>query len=241
MHESREHLQKCFTAYINDVLKDVDTEEVILEPAFKKELLIVADFATRVRSAVMRDFKTNLVDFVPSAEMPMRVTSQLYTLSAAILLMKKHDLMQNKASSEYKPQIDDRDKTILYKTAFDSIPKTRRMALYSLAKYKKGVTTAGLATVLDLPTQSVQKYLQEVNALGICGRQKTRGPQGDTWTLRDQYRDIMLKLDDIQEVLDETLESDSIDATDVEGAWNMKDELPPFDFDEPKTISERLI
>lgn len=247
IHQSREHLQKCFTFYINLVLKDIDTQEVVLNPEIKRELLHVADFATRVRSAVLRDFKTNLVDFVPSAEMPMRVTNQLYTLSAALLVIKRHDKLQHAPIAGDVSEIDATDKGILYKTAFDSIPKTRRMALFALAKYKNGVTTAGLATLLDLPTPSVQKYLQEVNALGICTRKKTGGMQGDTWTLKEIYREIMLKLDDIKEVIDGTLESDSIDAEDIESTWagttKAQDTgLPPLDFDEPKfDIEERLL
>jgi len=241
IHESREHLQKCTTYYITHVLKDVDTEEVVLEEGFKTELLNVADFATRVRSAVLRDFKTNLVDFVPSAEMPMRVTNQLYTLSAALLLIKRHDKRQSPLTANAVVEIDEKDKEILYKTAFDSIPKTRRMALFALAKYRNGVTTAGLATLLDLPTPSVQKYLQEVNALGICTRKKTGGAQGDTWILKETYREIMLKLDDIKDVIDGTLESEMIEADSIEAAWKDPD-MPSLDggFDEPKIYNEKL-
>ena len=236
IHESREHLQKCTTFYIQHILKDIDNEDIVFTKEFKKELLLVADFATRARSAVLRDFKTNYVDFVPSPEMPMRVVSQLHTIAAALLVIKKHDKAQHSLPNKQPiPEIEEADKKILYKTAFDSIPKTRRMALFALAKYKGGVTTAGLATLLDLPTPSVQKYLQEVNALGICGRKKKGGAQGDVWTLREEFREIMVRLDDITEVFDATLESDALEAASVEDAWNNSN-LPSLDDDAP--ISE---
>ena len=47
-----------------------------------------------------------------------------------------------------------------------------------LAKYKGGISTAGLATVLGLQTAAIRKYLEQLNALGVCSRIKEGGTQG---------------------------------------------------------------
>ncbi len=195
--ELRDHLRKCFTAFINKILLKIYDGEITIEESMREDLLEVADFATRARSAVMTDFKTGAVDFVPVAEMPTRMTGQLYTLASAFIAI-------NKANPDLKPkheahngQLTKEETKLLFKTAFDSIPRTRRDALYPLAQYSQGVSTAGLATHLGLPSESVRKYLSQVNALGICTRKKDGGPQGDIWVMKQKWRDIMFKIEDL--------------------------------------------
>ena len=199
MLEKRAHLRACFKNFIEHVLTSIakGQEEIKLAPDAEDQLLLVADFATRARSAVLTDFKTGNINFVPAPEMPMRVTSQLYTLAAAFIAMYKSAPGLGPTSPLLKGELSFEDYRILYKTAFDSIPKMRRNALYALAKYKGGVSTAGLAVTLELPTPSVAKYLAQVNALSICTRQKKPGAQGDLWVLKEQYRDLMIKLEGI--------------------------------------------
>ena len=215
MQEKRDYLRKCFEAYITYVIKNLDEEQVILDEKLKDDMLVVADFATRVRSAVMTDFKTGLVDFVPSAEMPMRVTSQLITIASALASMRRVDPTQAQGKHAI---ISDEEKKLLYKIAFDSIPRTRRDALYPMAQYKGGITTAGLATRLDLPTPSVSKYLAQLNALGICKRKKKSGGQGDEWHLKDEYRKILVELENIK-ILDEQLIGEVSEDDSPEGSW----------------------
>jgi len=210
----RDHLKACFTHFINLVINTMDMgEEVNLSPEMREELLVVADFATRVRSAVLTDFKSGLVDFVPSPEMPMRVTAQLYTLASGFIAINKANPHLRPDALAHKGQLTEPEKKLLFKTAFDSIPKTRRSALSPLAKYRDGISSAGLATYLDLPTPSVGKYLAQVNALGICTRLKKGGAQGDMWKMKEEYRKIMIKLEDI-EIVEGSLLSDSVSDED---------------------------
>lgn len=198
MHEKREHMKACFTHFINVVFDSLEDEDITLDEEMREELLKVADFATRVRSAVMTDFKTGAVDFVPTPEMPMRVTAQLYTLASAFVAINKANpqLMPNHPA--HKGQLTQEEKKLLFKTAFDSIPRSRRDVIIPLAKYRQGVSTVGLATYLELPSDSVKKYLYQVNALGICQRIKNTGPQGDTWKMKDEYREIMKTIEDLK-------------------------------------------
>lgn len=217
MPEKREHLKACFTFFINQVIMRLETEEedIELEEGMREELLEVSDFASRARSAVMTDFKSGLVDFVPSPEMPARMTAQLYTLASAFVAINKADPLLEKGALARKGRLTEEEKRLLFKTAFDSIPRTRRNAIYPLAQYTR-VSTAGLATLLGLPTDSVKKYLQQVNALGICTRTKKGGRQGDFWEMKKKYKDIMFKIERL-EIKDNELigEEDSSEEDDI--------------------------
>ena len=198
MNEKRDHLKKCFTYFITQIISRLDEEEITIEEGMKEELLEVADFATRARSAVLVDFKSGMVDFVPSPEMPARMTAQLYTLASAFVAINKTNPHLRPDHEANKGRLTDQEKKLLFKTAFDSIPKTRRNAIYPLAQYTGGVSTAGLATYLELPSESVRKYLAQVNALGICTRKKEGGKQGDMWMMKPKYREIMLKIEELK-------------------------------------------
>lgn len=217
MKSYREHMKVCFGEYINYVLEEKEKyeDDIELTNDQKTELLDVSDFATRVRSAVMTDFKSGLVDFVPKVEMPMRMISQLNTLAMAMLVMKR-------CEPDFKGELElnVEEKKILYKVAFDSIPRTRRDVLMPLARYKGGISTAGLAIEMNLPTPSAKKYLEQINALGICTREKHRGPQGDYWYMIPKWRDIMVKLEGIN-VIEATLIDQKVrdEDEDAEAAW----------------------
>jgi len=220
--DKRHHIKQCFTFFINHVIAKFDEDEVKLSDDMRDELLLVADFATRVRSAVMTDFKSGLVDFVPAPEMPMRVTNQLYTLASAFIAINKSDPHLPPNSPARKGELNDYEKKLLFKTAFDSIPRTRRDVLYPLAKYKEGISTAGLATFLDLPTPSVGKYLAQINALGICSRLKKGGSQGDTWKMKDEYRNIILKIKEMEVVDGMLLSKEIVEDEDWENLDSQK-------------------
>lgn len=221
MHEMREHMKQCFTHFLNLVIEKMDTEDDMhLDESVREELLQVADFATRVRSAVMTDFKSGLVDFVPAPEMPGRVTSQLYTIGCGFIAINKANPHLPPNHPAHEGKLTEQEKRLLFKTAFDSIPRTRRDVIIPLAKYREGVSTVGLATFLDLPSESVKKYLQQVNALGICTRSKSAGPQGDTWKMPEKYRKILQKIEDFK------VESGMLISQDAVGPYDSED---PFE------------
>lgn len=235
MREMRMHLRECFNHFMKQVitLVEQEEEEIQLKEEVKEKFLKVADFATRARSAVMTDFKSGLVDFVPSPEMPARMATQLYTLASAFVAINKANPLLSKGHPAHKHQLTSDEEQLLAKTAFDSIPRTRRNILYPLAQYSGGVTTAGLATKLNLPTDSVRKYLAQVNALELCSRHKEGGKQGDKWRMYPKWREIMLWIEDIK-VIDEVLMGDTDDDDDF-------DEFDSLDaVDEYKRTQESL-
>lgn len=236
MNEKREHLKGCFTNYITQVINFINEQEdetiVELPEDAKEDLLMVADFATRVRSAVELDFKSGVVTFVPEPEMPTRMIKQLHAMATAFLAMKKSEPGADLASNK----LDDLEKRLLYKLAFDSIPRTRRDTLHPLAQYRDGVTTSGMATLLNLPTPSVAKYLSQINALGICKRSKKGGTQGDLWKMDERYRNILVRLEGLH-TKDGVLEGkgdgeeevESIEKAWEQGPVNEQQEFDAFD------------
>lgn len=233
MAEKRKYMQDCFTEYINYVLANITTDTPKLNEKTRDELLKVADFATRARSAVLTNFKTGAVDFVPSEEMPMRVTAQLYNLAAAFLVMKKARPDYGKKHDEGKEDILSEEYTeVLYKVAMDSIPKKRRMALQALAKYQAGVSSSGLASLLNYPTETVKQWLYALNGLGICQRIKRPGSKGDEWKIKPEYADIMVRFDRIEIVegflaaeFEEEKDDDWFDAPDAMAKLEEEDRL----------------
>lgn len=244
MKEKREHLKKCFTSFITKCLDALETHDdtLRLSPAVEDDLLLVADFAAQMRSAVVADFKSGLTEFVPAKEMPMRIISQLTTLAAAFVLIDKVSGITETDGTE--DSLTEFEMSLLYKTALDSIPRTRRDILKPLAQYAGGASTAGLAAYLDLPTESVKKYLAQVNALGACTRSKRGGKQGDMWRMRREYRELMCRLGGVdamtgmllaQNVENEKHQSESIDVNEETEALNAieiwKKELDDYDRD----------
>lgn len=227
MIDFREHMKACVVTFINRVLETLDDEEIHLSKETKRELFEIANFATLVRSAVMTDFKSGLIDFVPAPEMPTRVTQQLYTMASALIAIEKVAPVSKQAPA-HKGELNDFQKRILYKTAFDSIPRTRRDALRPLAEYKQGITSAGFAAYIGLPTASATKYLAQLNALGIVTRVKEGGKHGDKWSLKEEkFRDIIVKLEGIN-VKDETLLAAEVEDDDFDDDW---DSVPDFEQD----------
>lgn len=169
-------------AYLRHALKNMTGAKLYMTANDQDLLIQVADFVTKVRSGVVEDERTGHVKFVPSAEMPIRLIDQLMSIGTALCHMNVVD--------GRPPMLSEGDMNLLFKIAFDSIPLKRRWALRQLATYAQGVSTSGLATMLNYETEVVKRWLAQLNALGIVKRMK--GNMGaDTWLLNPGYDDIM--------------------------------------------------
>ena len=195
--EMREHLKACFSNYINYTKENLEPYDIVIPDDIKDTLIEIADFAAQARSGVLTDFKTGNIDFVPAPEMGMRIIGQLRQIATAFIIMNRAD-PRYRGDYDRASRLTELQISTLHRVAFDSIPRTRRNALISLATYDGGVSTAGFATSIGLQTTAVKKYLEQVNALGICDRVKKGGKQGDQWKLRTQYRDIIIRLEGIK-------------------------------------------
>ena len=97
---------------------------------------------------------------------------------------------------------------ILSKFALDSIPRVRRLAMIELSKYDV-LTTAGLAVKLAMPTNSVRRWLEDLVALEIAGREKGSGNEGDRWHIKPHYRDLIRRYEGVKDEGKELTESNA--------------------------------
>lgn len=186
--EMREELEVAYKEYITYVMNRIDEGDIdyTLPPELADEILNIADFACRARTPVHKDFKSGHIDDQPDLEGPGRVTKQLNAIAAAFIAMNQSEPLADLKNDPKKGAITDLQRRTIYRCAFDSIPSMRRTTMRLLALYRHGVNTTGAATFLNLPTDSVKKYLYELNALGICERKAESGNKGHKWTMKDE-------------------------------------------------------
>lgn len=188
---------KSYLEYCIDNIENVPLE---LSEESENDLLEVVNFVTMIASGVFVDKYKGTISFVPDPTMPMRMAHQILGLAQSFILMNKLTPGNGVMSPVGEGDLTPDQIKILYKVAFDTIPIKRRMALKVLATFTLGVSTAGLATKIGYQTPVVAGWLAQLNALGICERDKTSSGIGDKWLLRDQYRDIMVRFDHIKTV-----------------------------------------
>lgn len=191
--------------YLRRCVARIEEAGLHMTDEHKEHLMEVADFVTKARSGVIEDQRTGSVRFVPSPEMPTRLIDQLLSIGTALCLMRKADGLPE--------DLEENDMLLLYKIAFDSIPLKRLWALRQLAIYMQGVSTAGIAATIGYETDVVGQWLAQLNALGIIDRSKNSG-RGDIWTLRPEYREIMITYQHV-ETKDEVLEDPEADDDDL--------------------------
>lgn len=154
---------------------------------FEKEMVDIAEFCTLARSPVEMNFKNPcIVNFIGDREMPGRMAMMLKSLGIGILMACEQKKLDHKIAK------------ILYKVALDSIPVERKIILILLAKYESA-KTRNVAIRLNLTTDTVRAWLAQVNALGMVKREAGEGRNGDTWTLKQEYKDLLIKYLDIEE------------------------------------------
>lgn len=199
--------------YIQLAFDEMTSEAVVISPEDEEEIIDVADFCTKVRSGIITNDFSGDIEFVPEPEMPARMFEQMIALASIFIFMRKMD--DPESGNSLTPE----DYRLIYKIAFDSIPIKRRIALRYLAQYTNGVDTAGLAKKIGYPTKVVSGWLEQLTALGVAKRKAGR-TSGNYWLLRDEYKDIMQKLESVK-VMDGTLMEEDVDGeTEVDRHWN---------------------
>ncbi len=165
------------------------TEPPQLPDEFKSQIVNLANFCTMARSGIIREegMKKEVI-FVPSAEMPTRISGQLAKLGSGIIIANGG-------------KFEEADMEIIYKVALDSIPQTNKMVITEMAKMN-GQTTAQIATALGYPTEPIKRYLENLAMLRVCTRQKNAG-RPDQWTMEEEFVDIMRHYEHVQELSDE--------------------------------------
>lgn len=176
-------LQNAVYAFMKGVNFKQELPALPLEA--QEQLINLAEFATKARSGVIRDFGFKKeVLFVPSPEMPTRALQQVALLGQGAMIVNGGALLED-------------DTKMLYKVMLDSIPKTNLMVIKEMAKGDQQ-TTAAIASSLGYPTDTIRTYLENQALLKICIREKGDVGQGDRWTLNPRYVDIIRKYNEIR-------------------------------------------
>ena len=190
MAEHRQRLAEQFSAYTIEVLNNMPGELPKIDPITRTDMISLAELATRARSDVERNWRSPQQEIteVHPPEMPTRFAGQLQTMVQCIKIINHHEANQLELLED--------DINILNKLALDSVTKMRRVVMQELSKYEV-IETAGLATKLGLPTNSVRRYLEDLTALEIADREKGSGPKGDRWNIKKCYRALMARFEGI--------------------------------------------
>ncbi|MEK7092028.1 MAG: hypothetical protein AAB907_00220 [Patescibacteria group bacterium] len=183
----REKIKEAFRNYLDNEVA-IPNEVPTIHADLENEIIELAEFSTRARSVIEREWHSNTKDitFVHTPESPNRFASQLKSIAMGFIIMNG-----TKTLSEM-------DKNIIYKLAFDSINSTKRKALQELGRYQT-INTAGLAIKMKYPTGTVRRWLEDLTVLEMADRIKNSG-KSDKWRIKDEYRAIVQRFDSIQTV-----------------------------------------
>lgn len=186
----RQHLAEEFAGYIIQVLNNMPNKLPAMDKATRKDMIALAELSTRARSDVERNWRSpqQEVTEVHPPEMPTRFAGQLQTIVQSLKIINHHETE--------KFELLEKDKDLINKLALDSVTKMRRIVMQELSKYEV-IETAGLATKLGLPTNSVRRYLEDLTALEIADREKGSGPKGDRWNIKKHYRALMARFEGV--------------------------------------------
>jgi len=183
--EKEESIKNNVADWVRGTLASASRENFDIPEDIQKEMILIANFSTLARSPVKMNFKDEEVEFVPEREMPARMATMLTNLALTFIIMNPEGVLAPA------------DATILYKCALDSIPSDRRLILRLLTQYKTG-STKSLAVALNYPTNPVRNWCSQLTALGMLVRRAKGEGSSDTWTLLDEWREIMHKYEGIE-------------------------------------------
>ena len=200
IREQRPMLQDAFKRFLDEIIV-IPAVLPKLPEDMEEEILDLSEMVTRARSIVDRDSKSNTkeIEFAHDPEGIPRFATQLTTYGISLMVINNGPLLAT-------------DRDILYKIALDSIDKRRRMILQRMTVYVE-VDTKELARDLNYPPNSVRRWCQDLNVLGMVDM--LHGGRSDKWVLKPEYKQLISRYDHIQmtaENLEEKLMPDDADA-----------------------------
>ena len=200
MKEYRTDITDKTKEYIDTIIQ-IPEKLPLITSELRDELLILAELATRARSDVEHNWRSPQQEIteVHPPEMPTRFASQLQAFARSLMIVNWNEIG--------KADLTEDDRVILDKLALDSVTRSRRTAMQELAKYDI-IETAGLAVKLGLPTTSVRRWLEDLTALEVAEREKGSSNK-DRWKIKDHYKKIITKFEDIKFEGGELLENNA--------------------------------
>lgn len=169
-------LQDRVAEYVAREVAAIPAEFPDLDDALLLKLARAADFVTKARSIVLRDYRGEK-QLALSAEFPMRVATQLQSVAQLLVHL-------NRGPADWIERC-------VMKCAIDCIPKQSLMILKCLAEHPRA-TAAGVGTKIGYPTERATEWLENLQMHGLVVATK----QGSTlyWSLaEDDHRQLLLE------------------------------------------------
>lgn len=162
------------------------------DPQTEEELIEIAFLATGARSSIERkqyDRSERMV-MAHDREQIGRFLKQLRVLAYGLALI----------NDDHK--LTPADKSILFRIGLDSIPLQRKWVLDVLTEKKLGGTLAQLADYLKYPSDSVEKWVDDLVALGLVKSTSLhlKGRTVKTYRVDPEYAAIIAKFEHISPV-----------------------------------------
>jgi len=158
----------------------------------KMTIVSLALVIARARSTVPRErFGDRMIKYVPEAEVPARLSKQLYLLAGGLAL------------AWGDKEVTERVYPILRKVALDTMPSQRaKVITYFWETQVEWVRTKTVARAIRYPTTTTRYILEDLNVLGIVD-QRLEGGRDDKgagqttpyeWHLSQEFMDMLEKL-----------------------------------------------
>jgi len=164
---------------------DIPTTAPPLDEETTERLALLADLATRLRSAVERDPRDREVELVPQPEAPGRLQAVLAQLLRGLIVI---GVPEDEAGS------------LVTRVGLDSMPKSRRVVVELLVSIKSHVLfdTAGVGDVVGLPTSATGRVLADLSAHRVVERYSDNAGGRHRWVasewLRERWADLELPI-----------------------------------------------
>lgn len=173
-------IQEEVYKFVMEKIDQLPREFPPIDEDFEDEIVTIADFCGMCRSVVKRDFRGEK-NLALSAEMPTRIARQLLAIAQTMQFVYG--------------EMNDSIKNTVYKVAFDSISKQRKMILENLTKYTKA-NIMGMANNTNYPPDLVRSWAEDLNMFGVV---KRTHDGTEFWSLKPEYRELMLKYTGIED------------------------------------------
>lgn len=198
IEDKRKKLGSTLKILIDEEIKIPDRLPKISEK-LKTTLVSIAEFTTRARSHVERDYsspKKEIVEIYPP-EMPTRLAAQLLKIAQSFMVINHYN------TGEYN--LLEEDIECLKRLCVDGISPAKRLIIVELAKYEE-IDGPALAMKLNMPSTTIDRYLQDLDALKLLDRSKG-GNRRNIWSMKPNYRELVASIEHIEITSEELTEA----------------------------------
>ena len=198
MTAARTNLAEMMKIYLDEQI-EIPTELPKITKEVRDKVIKLAEMATRVRSDVIRDWRSmnKEITGVYPPEMPIRFASCLQNIAIGLVILNYNETGKMELPEKYA--------RILFKLSLDSLPPERRKAMQELSRYTV-LETKGLGLKLNRPSSSLRRDVEDLVALEVAEREKGSGSQGDRWKIKPHYKALMQEFEGIKDTGEELTE-----------------------------------